>query len=141
MTRLKKLSARSGFEPENHKHEACHATSLTIWVARYGLQSHGVSIMASTNVSKCKLCVIVAAASMTSLRGPRIFVIRRPPEVPETLPSDIAVSFLLDFCIKCIVEIAACKSSCAPGVLILLPDPFCFDCPVDALGSEAVNYI
>src|SRR6218665_664652 len=34
---------------------------------------------------KRKLCTIVAAASMTSLRGPRVFVIRRPPEVPETL--------------------------------------------------------
>src|SRR6218665_4075229 len=34
---------------------------------------------------KRKLCTIVAAASMTSLRGPRVFVIRRPPEVPEIL--------------------------------------------------------
>src|SRR6218665_1754677 len=34
----KKLSARSGFKPENHKHETCHATSSTIWVARYGLR-------------------------------------------------------------------------------------------------------
>src|SRR6218665_1234380 len=28
---------------------------------------------------KSKLCIIVAAASMTALRGPRVFVIRRPP--------------------------------------------------------------
>jgi len=27
----------------------------------------------------------VTATSMTSLRGPRVFVIRRPTEVPETL--------------------------------------------------------
>src|SRR6218665_2619528 len=35
--------------------------------------------------AKRKLCIIVAAASMTSLRGPLVFVIRRPPEVPDTL--------------------------------------------------------
>ena len=34
---------------------------------------------------KRKSCIIVASASMMSLRGLRVFVIRRPPEVPETL--------------------------------------------------------
>ena len=49
----------------------------TLWVRLVG--SHALGLV------KRKLCVIVAAASMTSLRGPRVFVIWRPPEVPETL--------------------------------------------------------
>src|SRR6218665_4143755 len=68
----KKLSARSGFEPENHKHEACHATSSTIWVARCD----------AMGFVKRKLCIIVAVDSMTSLRGRRVFVICR--DVPGT---------------------------------------------------------
>src|SRR6218665_1701708 len=64
---------QSGFEPRNRKHEACHATISTIWVLRYWLRKAPI------------LCIIEAAASMTSLRGPRVFEIRRPPEVPETL--------------------------------------------------------
>src|SRR6218665_182655 len=68
--RLKKLSARSGFEPENHKHEACHATSSTIWVARYGLRKAQIMY----NCGSCFNDVIQRSPSIcdsATSRGPR----------------------------------------------------------------------
>ena len=50
---------------------------------------------------KCQLGIIVAAAPMTSLRGPRVFEIRRPPEVPETLQFIYELLKLYDFQCKC----------------------------------------
>src|SRR6218665_806241 len=46
---------------------------------------------------KRQLCIIVAAASMTSLRGRRVFEIRRPPAVPEALRC-FKVLYICEFC-------------------------------------------
>src|SRR6218665_4114426 len=68
--RLKKLSARSGYEPANHKHEACHATSSTIWVACYGLRKAQIMYNCGSRLNDVNQRSPSICDSATS-RGPR----------------------------------------------------------------------
>src|SRR6218665_3366012 len=66
----KKLSARSGFEPENHKHKACQATSSTIWVARCRLRKAQIMYNCGSRFNDVTQRSPSICESATS-RGPR----------------------------------------------------------------------